>query len=560
MQSSRKASYQETLVSPVLQPVKTETATKKWETNEEKEMADSKESTSSQEPLSPAARLFHAPQFNCTILTAIGCKTSINPGVIKMGLEQTLMKHPRFSKKLIFSAKLTLTICASLFKTSNIDLFVDISSSFNVKLKVIDDNKCGSKSKWESTKVNVEDHVTVPNLDPNMDSPDQFVEDYVSNLSTIPLDLSKPLWEMHILNVKTSDAEAIAVFRIHHSLGDGASLISLLLACTRKTSDPDALPSIPAQQRAGSHFSGGFRGLFFAMWTVLRMIWNTLVDLGLFVATMLFLEDTKTPLKGASGVELKPKRFVHRTVSLDDIKLVKNAMNMTINDAIMGVTQAGLSRYLNRKYGDQSEIEDGENGKKNNIPKSIRLRASVLVNIRPTPGIQTLADLMADESNNPKWGWGNRIGYIILPLTVGLQDDPLEHLRRAKAMIDRKKLSLEATFSFHSAILLIKLFGAKASAAIARRVISNTTLAFSNVVGPLEEISFHGHPVAFIAPSVYGSPHALTIHFQSYCKKMTIVLAVDPDVIPDPHELCDDLEKSLEIIKDSVVKREHDAS
>ncbi|KAL9334634.1 hypothetical protein Peur_071815 [Populus x canadensis] len=547
MQSSREASYQETLVSPVLEPVKTETATKKWETDEEKEMADSNESTSSQEPLSPAARLFHAPQFNCTILTAIGCKTSINPGVIKMGLEQTLMKHPRFFKMLIFSAKLTLTICTTLFKTSNIDLCVDISSSFNVKLKVVDDNKCGSKSKWESTKVNVENHVTVPNLDPNMDSPDQFVEDYISNLSTIPLDLSKPLWEMHILNVKTSDAEAIAVFRIHHSLGDGASLISLLLACTRKTSDPDALPSIPAQQRAGSHFSGGFWGLFFAMWTVLRMIWNTLVDLVLFVATMLFLEDTKTPLKGASGVELKPKRFVHRTVSLDDIKLVKNAMKMTINDAIVGVTQAGLSRYLNRKYdrvvnvvtGDQSEIEDGENGKKNNIPKSIRLRASVLVNVRPTPGIQTLADLMADESNNPKWGWGNRIGYIILPFTVGLQDDPLEHLRRAKAMIDRKKLSLEATFSFHIAILVIKLFGAKASAAIARRVISNTTLAFSNVVGPLEEISFYGHPVAYIAPSVYG---------------------IDPDVIPDPHKLCDDLEKSLEIIKDSVVERELDAS
>ncbi|KAJ6748782.1 O-ACYLTRANSFERASE (WSD1-LIKE) FAMILY PROTEIN [Salix purpurea] len=128
------------------------------------DMADSMESTGSQEPLSPAARLFHAPRFNCTILTAIGCKTSINPGVIKMGLEQTLMKHPRFSKKL-----------------------------------VIDDNKCGSKLKWESTAVNVEDHIMEPDLDPYMDSPDQFVEDYISNLSSIPLDLSKPLWEMHIL-------------------------------------------------------------------------------------------------------------------------------------------------------------------------------------------------------------------------------------------------------------------------------------------------------------------------------------------------------------------------
>jgi hypothetical protein len=44
--------------------------------------------------------------------------------------------------------------------------------------------------------------------------------------------------------------------------------------------------------------------------------------------------------------------------------------------------------------GDQSEIEDGENGKKNNIPKSIRLRASVLVNVRPTPGIQVSASTL----------------------------------------------------------------------------------------------------------------------------------------------------------------------
>lgn len=100
MQSSGKASYQETLVPPVLESGKKKDSAKKWETKEEMECADSKESTGSQEPLSPAARLFHAPQFNCTILTAIGCKTSINPGVIKMGLEQTLMKHPRFSKKL----------------------------------------------------------------------------------------------------------------------------------------------------------------------------------------------------------------------------------------------------------------------------------------------------------------------------------------------------------------------------------------------------------------------------------------------------------------------------
>lgn len=58
-----------------------------------------------------------------------------------------------------------------------------------------------------------------------MDSPDQFVEDYIYNLSKTTIDKSQPLWDLHLLNVKTSDAEAIGVFRIHHSLGDGTSLM-----------------------------------------------------------------------------------------------------------------------------------------------------------------------------------------------------------------------------------------------------------------------------------------------------------------------------------------------
>ncbi|KAK7260405.1 hypothetical protein RIF29_26423 [Crotalaria pallida] len=72
--------------------------------------------------------------------------------------------------------------------------------------------------------------------------------------------------------------------------------------------------------------------------------------------------------------------------------------------------------------------------------------------------------------------------------------------------------------------------------------------------GPVEEISFYGHPVAYIAPSVYGLPQALIIHLTSYANKMTISLSVDPSVIPDPSILCDDLEESLKLIVDVVQK------
>lgn len=48
---------------------------------------------------------------------------------------------------------------------------------------------------------------------------------------------------------------------------------------------------------------------------------------------------------------------------------------------------------------------------------------------------------------------------------------------------------------------------------------------------------------------------ALTIHFQSYVNKMTIILAVDPNVIPDPQRLFDDFEESLKLIREAVVKQ-----
>ncbi|RVW37682.1 hypothetical protein VitviT2T_023739 [Vitis vinifera] len=83
-------------------------------------------------------------------------------------------------------------------------------------------------------------------------SSDKYVEDYICNLTKTTLDFSKPLWDLHLLNVKTSDAEAVAVFRIHHSLDDGTSLMSLLLAYTSKASDPMALPSVPMMKKSKS--------------------------------------------------------------------------------------------------------------------------------------------------------------------------------------------------------------------------------------------------------------------------------------------------------------------
>ncbi|WZY81366.1 hypothetical protein YC2023_027750 [Brassica napus] len=383
--------------------------------------------------------------------------------------------------------------------------------------------KNGKKGKpsWVRTEVRVEDHVIVPDIDPNIENPDQYLEHYISKLTTVPMDFSKPLWEIHLLCLKTSNAESIGLLKIHHSLGDGMSLMSLFLACTRKTSDPEALPTVSVQRKQFGPSS--YNGFFNKIW------W-----------------DTETPLLAKPGTELVPKRFVHRIISFDDVKLVKNAMKLTVNDVLLGVTQAGLSRYLSRRYDQEATPKLKESMRR------IRLRSAIMINLRPNTGIEALADMMAKKS---KCRWGNLFGYILLPFSVGLETDPLEYVRRAKVTVDRKKHSLEAVFSMAFFKLILKVLGLKASVVLVRKVIHNTTLTFSNVVGPKEEITFHGHPLSYIAPSVFGHPHALTVHFQSYEKKVIISVTADPTVIPDPHKMCDDFVESLKLIKSSVLER-----
>ncbi|KAK1326512.1 hypothetical protein QJS10_CPA01g01908 [Acorus calamus] len=49
------------------------------------------------EPLSPAARLFAQPNFNCHIIAVLGVGERLGVDAVKAGLQVTLLQHPRFS-------------------------------------------------------------------------------------------------------------------------------------------------------------------------------------------------------------------------------------------------------------------------------------------------------------------------------------------------------------------------------------------------------------------------------------------------------------------------------
>ncbi|XP_074359882.1 wax ester synthase/diacylglycerol acyltransferase 11-like [Apium graveolens] len=454
------------------------------------------------------AQFFNEPGSNVYIVATMGFRTRLQPDIVKPILMQFFVKHPRFSS-----------------------------------LQV--ENKETGELNWIPIDVDLEKHVIVPDLDPNMDGADQFVEDYVSNLSKTKMVNSKPQWEVHLLNVKTSDAEAVAIYHIHHSIADGMSLLALVLAHSRQVSNPSASPTLPGAMNR--KFSYRKLGDFVS---ILYVLWNTLVAVFMFVLTALFLKDTPTPLKGPPGVELKPRRFVRRTINLQDFKLVKNALDCTINDVVLGVTQAGLSRYLNRRYGElqnDAGVSLEEKKRKNYLPKNIRFRAAFFFNLRASTKINAVSGTIKEGTKTGKFG--NKIGYVILPLNIGIRDDPLDYVRQAKAAIDRKKASLEPLLTYLFLKFFIKFFGVKAAGVFSSKIFRNTTLWFSNVPGPREEISFDGHQVTYSSCTCYGQPSALLIHVISYSDKISFVLSTDEDTIPDPHSLCDDLEESLKLIK-----------
>uniref|UniRef100_A0ACD5UK68 Uncharacterized protein n=1 Tax=Avena sativa TaxID=4498 RepID=A0ACD5UK68_AVESA len=463
-----------------------------------------------EEPVSPTARLMDG----IYIVVTMGLGVPLNLAAFRAGIGSQLARYPRFQS-----------------------------------IQVIKNDK----PHWVlAPALNLEDHIIVvpTSLGPDVASdPDKAVEDYAASLSTAPMDRSRPLWEFHFLDFPTSEATSTAVLRVHHSLADGMSLLTLLMASTRSAADPSRLPAMPAPPaRSGNIYarprpSRSQGGLAFAawVWSFAVLAWHTVVDVALFVAIIMFARDPHTlfmraDVSGGGDFPRRRKRFVNRSLKLDDVKFLKEAMNCTVNDVLVGVTSAALSRYYFRRSGDTKT-------------RKICLRSVLLVNLRPPTSLQAYVD-MVESGNSNGVKWGNELGYIILPFHIATYEDPLEYVREAKKAVDRKKRSLEAIFTRMLCEVILKTLGIKAAGVIFHRMIAHTTISFSNMIGPAEQVEFYGHPVVSIAPSVYGQPGALIVHYQSYNNTIKVILGVDEEHFPDHGQLLDDFTESLRIIKD----------
>ncbi|GFP83692.1 extra-large guanine nucleotide-binding protein 1 [Phtheirospermum japonicum] len=68
--------------------------------------------------------------------------------------------------------------------------------------------------------------------------------------------------------------------------------------------------------------------------------------------------------------------------------------DQTVNDVATGVAEAGLSRYLNTRYG---QLSKNDVKKTNLLPRNLRLRSIVCFNLRPSAIIEVHFVLSSDE-------------------------------------------------------------------------------------------------------------------------------------------------------------------
>ncbi len=180
---------------------------------------------------------------------------------------------------------------------------------------------------WVPTEVDIDAHIFEPSGFSKEDfAAPHFVKNYIADLATAPsMSFSRPLWECHVLNGTSGHAAAHMVLLMHHSLGDGTSLMSLLLASTRRVEHPDMLPSIPSKRKKQTAALHTF--LLSSLWKNFLIAWNTMIGLAYLFATVLWLKDSDTKIKGHAGEGMAQKSVMFASISLDDMHLVKEALN-----------------------------------------------------------------------------------------------------------------------------------------------------------------------------------------------------------------------------------------
>ncbi|KAM7277307.1 hypothetical protein ACFE04_019173 [Oxalis oulophora] len=384
---------------------------------------------------------------------------------------------------------------------------------------------------WKKVEVNLKDHLRIPKF-PVGESPkvyDQYFNDYLTKISLERLLEDRPLWEIHVIKYPTTNAAGAIVFKLHHALGDGYTLMGALLSCLQKADNPNMplpLPTVKVRTEKPGN-------LFQRVAKIFPIAINSASDFFWGLSKSTFAADDKSPVySGDKGIEFRPISIVSAEFPLPTIKEIKAQLGVTINDVVSGAIFYGVRLYM-------KEMD----------PKSTKSKTTslVLLNTRMLRNYITVEEMVQPKSKNP---WGNHFAFlsISVPKLSGKEpSDPLSFVWKAQKIIKKKRNSLAVILTGKLLDLIRTTRGLKAAAKFVHGTLTNTGLAISNLVGPTEQAAIANHPCKGMYFVIVNAPQSLTIMALSYMDTLRITIAAEKDFI-DSQKLKACIEKAFQEI------------
>jgi diacylglycerol O-acyltransferase len=345
-----------------------------------------------------------------------------------------------------------------------------------------------------------------------------------------PLDRSRPLWELWY--IEGVEGGKVAMFmKNHHCLMDGQGAVGLAEVLTDLTPDATAPPIIPDVLKEGRPEAPTALAIAANATrnAIQRQVKRALhVGRGLRAYASSWTA-SRDPFAPPSWSDVPPtsfnklvgsrRSFACASLDLEELKAIKKHFDVTLNDVVLEVIGGALRRWLRAK---------GE------LPER-PLVAMCPVSLRAEH----------DKSLN------NQITMMPVSLATDLAD-PADRLRRIRKNSERSKESVQGSFDVLAAVsesfapgLVGLLMRGMAIAPDSVPLPGN--LVVSNVRGTPIPLYTAGARIDAIYPmSVLQAGQGLNATVVSYMGKMEFGFTVDPDLVPDVQELCDQIHRSFE--------------
>lgn len=348
------------------------------------------------------------------------------------------------------------------------------------------------------------------------------LNELVARLMSRPLDRSRPLWEMYLVE-GLADGNFAIVSKSHQALVDGLSGVDIAQVMLDPTVETVPVAGDAWQPRTEPTdvelLSSAFTELatrpaaaFDAVRDTVGGVSGAAADVGrrmagvLSAALAVARPSTASPLNVPIGEQ---RRFATVDIPLEDLKRVRSHLGGTINDAILAVLTGALRSWLMSRG---APVGQGQ-----------VLKAMLPVSIA-VPSVATGG------------AGGNRVSAILVDLPVG-EPDPAVRLQQISYQLAQMEES--GHFVGADAIVNIAGFGPATLHALGARVGSTLSsklynLVITNVPGPQRPLYAAGSRMIAAYPVVaLTKSQALSVGLISYDGGVYIGLYADRDALPD---------------------------